>query len=182
MSPKWLPVLKKCKPKGHHIIISTSGVVHVAPVRAPLCHCLPSSGITRYLRYYAMIRLPLHYFDSLTFLSLVGHTPLFPKKNIEDLPSCRYIFMSSVPRSPTPRNFFNLTNSTFRMLHSAREKASAFPCSVFRGSTPSATAFGPLARLSTLKVGSYPPPSKTNYRRLVNLTGRDFHPLYVKAT
>ena len=44
------------------------------------------------------------------------------------------------------------------------------------------TAFGPLARLSTLKVGSYPPPSKTNYRRLVNLTGRDFHPLYVKAT
>ena len=105
---------------------------------------------------------------------------MFPKKKLEDLPSYRYILMSSVPRSPTPRNSCCLTITTSRILHSAQAKASAFPCSVFRGSTPSATAFGPLARLSTLKVGSYPPSSKTNYRWLVNLTGRDFHPLYVK--
>ncbi|MFA7078575.1 MAG: hypothetical protein WC147_09245, partial [Syntrophomonas sp.] len=48
----------------------------------------------------------------------------------------------------------------------------------FRGSTPSATAFGPLVCLSTLKDSGYPLPSKTNYRRLANLTGRDSHPLY----
>ena len=76
--------------------------------------CCPCKGsivsLPSLLRHYplsSMIRLPLHYFDSLTFLSLVGHTPLFPKKNIEDLPSCRYILMSSVPRSPIPPgNFF----------------------------------------------------------------------------
>jgi hypothetical protein len=51
----------------------------------------------------------------------------------------------------------------------------------FRGSTPSATAFGPFACLSTLKDSGYPLPSKTNYRRLANLTGRDSHPLYDAA-
>jgi hypothetical protein len=68
-----------------------------------------------------------------------------------------------------------------RMLHSAQTIASAFPFSVFRGSTPSATAFGPFACLSTLKDSGYPLPSKTNYRRLANLTGRDSHPLYDAA-
>ncbi len=89
--------------------------------------------------------------------------------------------MSNVPRPPTPGKSCCLALPTSRMLHSAQTIASAFPFSVFRGSTPSATAFGPFACLSTLKDSGYPLPSKTNYRRLANLTGRDSHPLYDAA-
>jgi hypothetical protein len=66
--------------------------------------------------------------------------------------------MSNVPRPPTPGKSCCLALPTSRMLHSAQTIASAFPFSVFRGSTPSATAFGPFACLSTLKDSGYPLP------------------------
>src|SRR5262245_37409101 len=87
------------------------GADDVSLLCSTICRLLPSSGITRLLRYYETIRLPAAGLPS-SLWAVVRHTLSLTsqlvvgsllRKQQQGLPGCRAVSMSRIPLSSTPR-------------------------------------------------------------------------------
>jgi len=70
------------------------------PCLSHYCDRLPSSSITRLLRYYAAIRLPVSRLPSLLVIACPAYS--LPCKAKQGLPGCRISSISNMPCSQTP--------------------------------------------------------------------------------
>ena len=153
--------------------------VNVSLVKAMISNSLSSIGITRFHRYYAVIRLPARHLVSSLCIACTPYSSL-QWKDLQDLPSCRNISMRNVPRSTTPRRPLSSCHFTkIEILLSAQVNASALLMGFSELCPFNLLVFGPLPNCLRLKitVTCYPPRLATS--EWLVLSRRESHPLYV---
>ena len=106
-------------------------VVNVSLLRTMICNRLSSADITRYHRYYAVIRLPTHHLTFSLFIGCLSYSLTKERAGSPEL-LCNHCIacLALRPRgSPTP-----LAVTLSRMLSSSVSNPSTFPVYSFRGS------------------------------------------------
>jgi hypothetical protein len=146
-----------------------------------LVACLPSIRITRLHWYYAAIRLPIKHLDHLLCM-LVHHTlrKKKPRKDRQDLLSCRNISMSDVPWSSTPERFLPSCLIVGRNVAFCKGKSiSPLDMEISELNPFNHMAYGPSSNCLRLKTPVTCCPPRLATSEWLVLTRWESHPLYV---
>jgi len=157
-------------------VASTSCVVHVAFLRSPLRHRLPSIGIARLRWYYSMIRLPASRLTP-SPIRLVGHTP-FTEEDAgpPELPLHTHVKHA---KAYDPGEIPSTLPNRFQDVAFWSVKTIGFPIGYFGAQHLQLLLSACLLLRLRLKkpVARFPP--RLSSGGWLGLSGRDSHPLYV---